>query len=106
VNFDQFIVHAPIFSVDTFDGFQLNNLLSLLEFYPYLCILVSQTKHPEESDALAGERLSNFKLLIEKSGLPMHKIMFSTELRVLPESVLKTDARPRIEFSLGGFDCD
>jgi hypothetical protein len=103
---DDFIVYSQAFSKDSFDIINPEYLFSILAHYQNICITLTQTKHPDESDELAQDRILNFKRMLENTGIPTRKIMLSVESHVLSEDELKTDSRPRIEFSIGGFDCD
>lgn len=98
-------VYEP-FETLKFTGFSLDDFKELLAFYPNLCIKLTQTKHPDESDEVATERMKNLELFLQQAGLDMHRLEFSYQFNVLPPNIPNHDGKPRIDLVINGFDCD
>jgi hypothetical protein len=89
-----------------FTGFSLDEFKELLAMYPSLCIKFTQTKHDDESDEIATERMKNFELYLNQAGLDMRRLEFSYDFHVLHANIPNHDGKPRIDLVLNSFDCD
>lgn len=102
-------INQPIyepFETEKFTEFNLDHFKETLAFYPNLCIKFTQTKHPDESDELATERMKNFELFLQQGGVDMTRLEFSYEFYLLRANIPNHDGKPRIDMIANGFDCE
>lgn len=99
-------VFSTVHSTDTFFGFDSVAITSFLANYPSICVQIAQSKHPDESDGVAQERMVNLKNEISKITNRVDRFKFSEEIHVLSDAQLIQDSRPRFDFSVYNFDCD
>jgi len=102
-------INQPIyepFETEKFTGFDIDEFKELLALYPAVCIKFTQTKHPDESDEVATERMKNFELFLNQAGLDMRRLEFSYDFHVLRANIPNHDGKPRIDLVLNSFDCD
>jgi hypothetical protein len=98
-------VQCQIHDAEIFLDFDAENLKSVLQEYPSLCIQISQTKHPDETIELASERMKNFELYLKNSGVDMTRITFSYNFYTISTELLDKFPQPKIEFVIHGYDC-
>jgi hypothetical protein len=104
--FPHFIhVQCQIHDAEIFLDFDAENLKSVLQEYPSLCIQITQTKHPDETIELASERMKNFELYLKNSGVDMTRITFSYNFYTISTELLDKFPQPKIEFVIHGYDC-
>lgn len=103
---EPFHAQCEVQNADVFLNFETFELELFLKEHPSICILVSQTKHPDETDSLASERMKNFELYLKNAGLDMNRLTFSYDFYTIPTEILGNHAQPKIEFSIVNFDCD
>ncbi len=99
------LIYEP-FETEKFTEFNLDRFKETLEFYPTLCIKFAQSKHPDESDELAAERMKNFELFLQQEGVDMTRLEFSYEFFVIRANIPNHDGKPRIDIIANGFDCE
>jgi hypothetical protein len=104
-------IHEPIQVIcvlnkaDIFLNFEPEQLKSLLQEYPTICLEITQTKHPDETIELAAERMKNFELHLKNAGFDMSRLTFSYDFYTISKERLEKFLQPKIEFVIGSFDC-
>ncbi len=98
-------IYEP-FETEKFTEFNLDRFKETLAFYPTLCIKFAQSKHPDESDELAAERMKNFELFLQQEGVDLTRLEFSYEFFVIRANIPNHDGKPRIDIIANGFHCE
>ncbi len=99
-------VQCMMHDAEIFLDFDAENLKSVLQEYPSMCIQITQVKHPDESYELAAKRMKNFELFLQHEGLDITRLEFSYDFFIIPPELLDKYPRPKIEFQISSFNCE
>lgn len=84
------------------EEFEVEQILSIIEVHPEICIQFSQTIIRSESKKTAKKRKANFMKFLEENGVDMSCIQFDKETRVL--KAFDEDQRSRIQGAIASME--
>ena len=89
-------------NIKKIEEFEVEQILSIIEAHPEICIQFSQTIVRSESLNIANKRKANFLKFLEENGVEMSCIQFEEEPRFL--RAFDEDQRSRIQGAISSMD--
>ena len=96
------VAYYQLKEVKKIEEFEVEQILSIIEEHPKICIQFSQTIVHSESEKIAKKRKNNFLKFLEENGVDMTCIQFEDEPRFL--RAFDEDQRSRIQGAIYSMD--